>query len=139
MRSAFHCGSSSGKGRRTARKPHAVRTSWFPSCMWQVWQVGAAAVSGMAFCCLSALRTPCFDDEYISHCGWSKPMWQVWQASGRRASAFEKRWRVWHASQEALPKPALTLARSFCSASLFRPSLWQPPQPFSPSRIATGW
>ena len=66
-------------------------------------------------------------------------MWQVWQASGRRASAFEKRWRVWHASQEALPYGPATLRSSACSSAVLRPSLWQPPQPFSPSRMATGW
>ena len=44
-------------------------------------------------------------------------MWQVWQASGRRASAFEKRWRVWHASQEALPNGRRRpCASSACSA-----------------------
>jgi hypothetical protein len=71
--------------------------------MWQSWHVGAAAVSGIAFCCRSAFRTPCFEPEYISHCGWSNPMWQVWHASGRSASAFANRWRVWHASQDATP------------------------------------
>ncbi len=54
---------------------------------------------------LQECRTPCFEAEYISHCGWSKPMWQVWQAWGWRASFTEKRCRVWQASQEATPKP----------------------------------
>ena len=103
VRSAVHWGSPSGMGRRTARKPQAVRTSWLPSCMWQVWQVGAAASAGMVLVRFRSLRTPCFDESYISHCGWSKPMWQVLQASGWRASALEKRWRVWQASQEATP------------------------------------
>ena len=48
-----------------------------------------------AFC---VTRMPCLEVEYISHCGWSKPMWQVAQASGRRASAAEKVWRVWQES-----------------------------------------
>ena len=37
--------------------------------MWQVWQVGAAAVSGSVPFCLSSARTPCLEAEYISHCG----------------------------------------------------------------------
>ncbi len=107
--SAAHCGSS-GSGRRTARKPQAVRTSWLPSCMWQVWQVGAAADAGQR--CRSAsssARTPCLEAEYISHCGWSKPMWQVWQACGCAPPSTEKVWRVWQASQEAMPKPPAPL------------------------------
>jgi hypothetical protein len=107
--------------------------------MWQDWQVGAAVVSGSVPFCLSSARTPCFEAEYISHCGWSKPMWQVWQAWGWRASLREKAWRVWHASQEATPKPRPCCRSSLCSASLLRPILWQPPQPFMPSIIATGW
>ena len=138
-RSSVHCLSPSGIGSRTARKPQAVRTSWFPSCIWQVWQVGAAAVSGIVLVRLSSLRTPCFDESYISHCGWSKPMWQVLHASGCRASAFENRWRVWQASQLATPYPPAVSLSSFASASLLRPSLWQPPQPFSPSRTASAW
>src|SRR5215470_450815 len=67
-RSAAHC-LSSGNGKRMARNPQAVRTSWLPSCMWQVWQVGAAAVPGNTCICLSSFRTPCFEAEYISHCG----------------------------------------------------------------------
>ena len=62
--------------------------------------------------CFRLLRTPCFEPEYISHCGWSKPMWQVWQACGCWASFFEKVWRVWQASQEALPCPPVALTRS---------------------------
>ena len=46
---------------------------------------------------------PCLEEDHISHCGWSKPMWQVWQACGSRASATEKVCRVWQASQEATP------------------------------------
>jgi hypothetical protein len=66
-------------------------------------------------------------------------MWQVWHASGRRASAVENRWRVWHASHDALPNGPDTSRSSRCSSGDLRPILWHPPQPFSPSRIATGW
>src|ERR1035438_8751504 len=71
--SAFHCGSS-GSGSRTARKPHPVRISWLPSCMWQVWQVGAAEVSLWILSCFSSLRTPYLEEAYISHWGcWDPP------------------------------------------------------------------
>ena len=58
--------------------------------MWQLWQVGAAAVSGRTPFCFSRYRTPCLEEEYISHWGWSMPMWQVWQAWGCWASFLEK-------------------------------------------------
>ncbi len=66
-------------------------------------------------------------------------MWQVWQACGWRASLTENVWRVWQASQEAMPKPRPWAFSSRTSPSLLRPSLWQPPQPFMPSIMATGW
>ena len=108
--------------------------------MWQKAQVGARGVVASAFAgslnqSPSALlpvplrarsactRMPCLEVEYISHCGWSKPMWQVAQASGRRASAAEKVWRVW---QESHLPPS-------------EPIRWQPPHPFIPSMIAFGW
>ena len=34
----------------------------------------------------------------MSSSGWGGPEWQVMQASGRRASAGSKRWRVWQES-----------------------------------------
>ena len=49
-------------------------------------------------------------------------MWQVMQASGRRASAGLKRWRVWQESH--LPSSS--------------PTRWQPPHPFIPSIRACG-
>ncbi len=66
-------------------------------------------------------------------------MWQVWHAWGALASATEKLWRVWQASQEARPNTGTGLRRSARSASDFKPILWQPPQPFIPSIRATGW
>ena len=66
-------------------------------------------------------------------------MWQVWQACGWRASLTEKVWRVWQASHDARPKPRPAVLSSRISASLLSPSLWQPPQPFMPSIMATGW
>ena len=110
-----------------------MRTSWLPPAMWQSWQVGAGVVSGSVPVCLSSARTPCLLAEYISHCGWSNPMWQVWQACGCFASLTEKVWRVWQASHDALPKVREpSAAISFRSASLLSPSLWQPPHPFIP-------
>ena len=107
--------------------------------MWQKAQVGARGVVASAFAgslnqsprrfsqshfdAFCATRMPCLEVEYISHCGWSKPMWQVAQASGRRASAAEKVWRVW---QESHLPPS-------------EPIRWQPPHPFIPSIIAFGW
>ncbi len=135
--SVAHC-LSSGNGKRTARNPQDVLTSWLPSCMWQVWHVGAATVSGSVLFCFNRYRTPCLEAEYISHCGWSKPIWQVWQACGCRASWTEKVCRVWHASHEATPNPAPFLFNSFISFSVFTPILWHPPQPFIPSVKAIG-
>ena len=66
--------------------------------MWQVWQTGARPVVSVPE---SAIE-PCLEEDHISHCGWSKPMWQVWQAWGFCASAFEKTCRVW---QELQPIP----------------------------------
>ena len=88
--------------------------------------------------CLRSARTPCLDEEYISHCGWSKPMWQVSQACGCWASFSEKVWRVWQASHDAAPKPLWPFAtRRVCSGD-FSPILWQPPQPFMPSVMRHG-
>src|SRR5512146_2465090 len=106
--------------------------------MWQVWQVGAAEVSVSTFSCFRAERTPCLDEEYISHWGWSKPMWQVSQACGCLASATEKVWRGWQASQEAMPKVLPCARRSAISLSVLSPILWQAPQPFMPSISAMG-
>ena len=74
--------------------------------------------------------------EYISHCGWSKPMWQVWQACGcappssRRCGGCGRRRRRRCRGRR---RPSRS---SWVSASLLRPSLWQPPQPFIPSMTA---
>ena len=84
--------------------------------MWQVWQVGAAAPAGKIPRCFKSARTPCFDDEYISHCGWSNPMWQVSQACGDLASSTENVWRVWQESQEAAPN-SLPCCRSLAISS----------------------
>ena len=46
--------------------------------------------------------------------------------------------RVWQASQEATPNPAPPFFKSFISASVFSPILWQPPHPFIPSIRAMG-
>src|SRR5215472_10179017 len=106
--------------------------------MWQVWQVGEAASVCRIPRCFRSVRTPCFDEEYISHCGWSKPMWQVSQACGDFASFTENVWRVWQESQEALPK-LFPSARSLAVSSIgFSPILWQPPQPFWPSMSDIG-
>src|SRR5215469_4887184 len=108
--------------------------------MWQVWQVGEAASAGRMCFCLSSLLTPCLEAEYISHCGWSKPMWQVSHACGDLASSTEKVWRVWQASHCAAPNsvPELFLRSSAISATLLSPILWHPPQPFSPSIMTMG-
>ena len=119
--SAAHVGSS-GRGRRTPRNPQAVRTSWSPRGMWHVWQVGAAASSGRVPFCFRRCRTPCFDDEYISHCGWSMPMWHVLHACGSRASATENRWRVWQASHDAIPNVAPSARNCRMSSSVLIPT-----------------
>src|SRR5208337_1932635 len=108
--------------------------------MWQVWQVGAAASAGRTCFCFSSLRTPCLEAEYISHWGWSKPMWQVSQACGERASSTEKVWRVWQASHWAAPNsvPEPFWRSSTSSIRDLSPILWHPPQPFSPSVMAIG-
>ena len=137
VRSAAHFGSC-GMGSLTATNPQAVRTPWLPPVMWQLWQVGAEALSGRTPSCLRELRTPCLDEEYISHWGWSIPMWQVWQAWGCRASFLEKRCRVWQESQEATPNWPPCFLSSLISTSVLIPILWQPPQPFMPSMRAMG-
>ena len=106
--------------------------------MWHVWQVGAAASSGSVPFCFRRCRTPCFDDEYISHCGWSMPMWQVRHACGSRASATENRWRVWQASHDARPNVAPSSRSCRMSSSDLRPTRWHPPQPCMPSVRAIG-
>src|SRR5208283_5266603 len=59
-------------------------------------------------------------------------MWQVWHACGDLASCREKVWRVWHESQEAVPKRSCFCNTASCSGDLI-PILWQEPQPFMPS------
>ncbi len=108
------------------------------SWKWQLWQVGAAVSSGSILLCLSRNRTPCFDDEYISHCGWSIPMWHVLHACGDLASSAEKRCRLWQTSHDDAPKPAPFSIRSRTSPSVLSPTRWQPPQPFRPSIWAIG-
>ena len=64
-------------------------------------------------------------------------MWQVSQACGERASCTEKVCRVWHESQEAVPKRSCFCNAASCSGDLM-PILWQEPQPFMPSVMAIG-
>src|SRR5208282_1321359 len=78
------------------------------------------------------------DAEYISHCGWSKPMWQVEQACGCLASSMENVWRVWQASHWAAPNSLPPWRNSTISLGVLSPILWQPPQPFSPVVMAMG-
>ena len=73
-------------------------------------------------------RTPCFDEEYISHCGWSCPEWQERHAWGLRASSMENRCRVWQASQLARPYRTPRSASNSMTASGLVPIPWQSPQ-----------
>ena len=97
--------------------------------MWQVWQTGARPVVSVP----ERAIEPCLEEDHISHCGWSKPMWQVWQACGFCASFFEKTCRVW---QELHPIPYRLY---FFSSSGLMPTRWQPPHPLSPEMYAWGW
>src|SRR5208283_158955 len=106
--------------------------------MWQVWHVGEFDASLLIFICFNSSRTPCFDDEYISHCGWSNPIWQVLHAWGDFASSVENVWRVWQESHEAFPKRTPDFASSATCSGDLSPILWQPPQPFIPAVIAIG-
>src|SRR5271157_5094978 len=106
--------------------------------MWQVWQVGAAAPAGRMPRCFRSARTPCLEEEYISHWGWSKPMWQVSQACGDLASSTEKVCRVWQESHAAAPNSLPCWRSLTISSAGLTPILWHPPQPFSPSIIAIG-
>ena len=134
--SAFHVGSSE-RGRRTARKPQAVRTSWLPPCMWQSWQVGAAADGGRMPICFRVAHAVL---RARVHLPLRVVEAHVAGLAGLRLLGLLLREGVAGVAGVAggVAVPPVAFTRSRVSASVLRPSLWQPPQPFSPSMAAMG-
>ena len=102
-----------------------------PSCMWQVWQVGAAARLGQDAVLLEQVAHPVLRGaEYISHCGMVEA--HVAGLAGLRLARLLRPRTVAGVAGVARGEAeagALRLSRSI-SSSVLRPILWQPPQPF---------